>query len=292
MEMSEQEMMEELGVAPKENTSEEKQEAADSASSGNPDSEEKQEAADPASEEGKESKERDAIFASARRKAEESARIKIEEAQKRSDKKVNDIIRSLGIKDPVSGKVAENEEELKAFRRANDKENAAKQLGRLGITEEMIRGIVDAHPDVVRAKELADRIEKEAERADAAEYEKNVLQEIEKISKDNPKIKSFDDVYALPEYGEIYKLSVNNGLSLYEAYTLATHKSAVENAKAAARAQAKHEAGSKGHLKTSGGSTGEGINIPSSELARMKELAPGLSDEEYKKFYMKQKRKD
>ena len=285
--MSEQEVMEALDVSVEEGASGgEEKDVADPSAEVNPEGEEGQEVAEPASDKGE--KDRDAIFASARRRAEEAARGKIAEARRDADKRVSDVISSLGIKNPVTGKIATNEAELREARMASNSTEAAGKLKRLGITEEFLREMIDNHPSVVKAKELSDKLEKEARRADNAEYEANISKEIEKISKENPEIKSFDDIYALPEYEEIYRLSVQKGLSLSEAYRLATYDRHVERARAESRAQAKNEVGSKAHIKTSGGSKGTGKEVPASVLARMKELTPGLSDEEYKNFYFKQ----
>lgn len=285
--MSEQEVMEALDVSLEEGASGgEEKEVAEPSAEVNPEGEEGQEVAEPASDKGE--KGRDAIFASARRRAEEAARGKIAEAKRDADKRVSDVISSLGIKNPVTGKIATNEAELREARMAENSTEAAGKLKRLGISEELLRDMIDNHPSVVKAKELSDKLEKEARRADNAEYEANISKEIEKISKENPEIKTFDDVYALPEYEEIYRLSVQKGLSLSEAYRLATYDRHVERARAESRAQAKNEVGSKAHIKTSGGSKGTGKEVPASVLARMKELTPGLSDEEYKNFYFKQ----
>ncbi len=296
--MSEQEVMEALDVTMSDEgeqsepgtaevtSGEEEEGVADLSGDDTPEGEEGQEVAEPASD--KEIKDRDVIFASARRRAEAAARRKIAEAKRDADKRVSDAISSLGIKNPVTGKIATTEAELREARMASNSTEAAEKLKRIGISEELIKGMIDNHPSVVKAKELSDKLEKESRRADNAEYAARISKEIEKISKENPEIKSFDDVYALPEYEEIYRLSVQKGLSLSEAYRLATYDKHIERARAESRAQAKNEVGSKAHIKTSGGSKGTGKEVPASVLARMKELTPGLSDEEYKNFYFKQ----
>lgn len=287
--MSEQEIMDELGVAPiEEDTGEEEKDVADPSDTEDPEGEEEKDVADPSYDKNSE---HDAIYASARRRAEEAAGKKIKEAEKKASERIKKVIASLGVKNPITGKIAETEEELTEARAAERNSETQSKLKRLGISEDFIKDIISEHPAVKEAEALSAKLKAEQERADNAEYSAQISKEIEKISDMNPNIKTFDDIYALPEYEAIYNYSVKKGLSLSEAYTLATHSKSIENARAAARAQAKNETGSKSHLKTSRGGKGNLGEVPADVLARMKELTPGLSDDKYREFYLKQKGK-
>ena len=143
-----------------------------------------------------------------------------------------------------------------------------------------INDMVNAHPDVIKAREaLALSHQQEAQRY--------VDSEIAKIKEINPDIKSFEDVMALKNFGDIEVLLQKN-YTISDAYKIANFNSILEGSGKKVAQQVRNGIDSKNHLSpTKGAGAGDTVMVPEDIKEQYRVFNPGISDEEILKDYKK-----
>lgn len=195
----------------------------------------------------------------------------------------SEMLKSLELVDPATGKRVETPEEYRDYLSHRDGKRAEEQLRRAGIDPNIIKnaladsGVAKAADDAIAAAGAAEkRANEKAERLSLDEA-------IAEITRLNPEVKTFDDLYALPEYGDIKKL-VGAGYSFGRAYEMAT----VDRAKSAARQASYNAVASKAHLTKTAGAGAEPYSISDKDFNNFRQLHPNATRAEaeaaYKKF--------
>ena len=109
---------------------------------------------------------------------------------------------------------------------------------------------------------------------------------IAEVTRLNPDIRSFDDLFALPEYGDIKKL-VGAGYSFGRAYEMAT----VDRVRQEAKQAAYNAVASKAHMTKTSGSVGDAYTISDRQLENYRQLHPNATRAEavaaFKKYQPK-----
>ena len=109
---------------------------------------------------------------------------------------------------------------------------------------------------------------------------------IAEITRLNPEVKTFDDLFALPEYGDIKKL-VGAGYSFGRAYEMAT----VDRARQGVKQAAYNAVASKAHMTKTSGSVGDAYTISDRQLENYRQLHPNATRAEavaaFKKYQPK-----
>lgn len=143
-----------------------------------------------------------------------------------------------------------------------------------------INDMVNAHPDVIKAREaLALSHQQEAERY--------VSSEIEKIKAIDPDIKSFEDIMALENFGDIEALLQKN-YTISDAYKIANFNTILEQGSKKSAQQVRNDIESKNHLTTTkGANAGSSIFVPEDIKEQYRVFNPGISDDEIARDYKK-----
>lgn len=197
-----------------------------------------------------------------------------------------EMLAALDLTDPATGKKVTTPEEFRAYITHRDAGRTDEQLRRAGVDPDAIREALAGDP-MVKATEDA------IAAAESAEAEANRRAEslsldaaIAEITKLNPEVKSFDDLYALPEYGDIKKL-VGAGYSFGRAYEMAT----VDRVRQGARQAAFNAVASKAHMAKTSGSVGDTYTISDRQFENYRQLHPNATRAEavaaFKKFQPK-----
>jgi len=151
-----------------------------------------------------------------------------------------------------------------------------------GIDPDMVKKLVDEHPDLQAAREF-----KQA--AIRAQEDNFLVNSFDELTKEYPDIKGVADVP--PDVWRKWR-NGSTGLTLNEAYLVVERKN-IETRKVEAAKQATlNNIQSKDHVRGNGkGSEGETVRIPDDVLAQYKALNPGKSMDDYKKHWKKSQNK-
>lgn len=248
-----------------------------------------QDPADPATEVTGQSADERHRQAEARRRAEreENERRIAEDVERRTQKKLDAIIASMGKKNPYTGKIISTQAELEAYNEENGRRKREDELKAAGLSEDTLRQIIDSHPDVKAAKEAAEKMEQARKAYTRAAQEESLKGEIGKISKLDANIKTANDLINHPKYQEIKKLVRENNHTLAEAFEMATEadRHAMEMERTA-QATARAAAG-KNHLVSSrsSGAAGQSVTVPPEVMAGYRAHNPKITAAEAAKKY-------
>lgn len=145
--------------------------------------------------------------------------------------------------------------------------------------EKFVKGLIEKDPMVVKAKKLI-------EEQEASQGERELQEQVNKIMSDDSSIKTLDDIFALPNYKEIYE-KVQKGYSLHDAYVIVNKDKIMLSKAETAKKQVITNLDSKGHLKNATGAGGVEVKIPQDIMDGYKRNLPGWSDEQIKNHYIK-----
>ena len=226
---------------------------------------------------------RNAIFAEMRRQAEAEAKLK---AQSTAAAEVDKIFADMGLRDPYTDKPITTRAEYDAYKAKHNAENITAELGKAGISPDVINSIISSHPAIKEASEAAQAYKTAQEQAQQQSARVRLDEQIKEISALDPAIKTADDLMALPVYDKIRDY-VRRGLSIVEAYKLTNMDKLTDKKTAAAAQSAINKVASKEHL-TSTTSRGKGDNpIPRKQLEMYRLLRPNMTDKEIKADWAK-----
>lgn len=230
-----------------------------------------------------------ARFAAARRKAEAQR----DEAIKNLREEYDNKIRSLGLTNPYTGDIVQTFDDLGNYTaklREEQAREAEERLEEAGLSKDDINGLIESHPDVIKARESEKRLA-ELEKANQEQRNYDIFQkELEKIKAYDSSVKDASDVFS----DEVANL-VNRGYDISDAY-LIVHKDEIMSQKAGYAAQeARNNIASKAHLEKSAPHGTGGIEIPADVYDDFMLLNPNATKESIRKFYerdLKRTRKD
>ena len=261
------------------------QEIAEPAAEG----EKAQEVTEPAAEDAGQPLEERHRQAEARRKAqlEEMEKHIAEQVETRSRSKMDAIIKTMGRKNPYTGKTIETLADLESYTAESEKRKRADELKASGLSEETLRAIINEHPDVKAAKEAAENMERARHAYEQAAQEESLKDELREIGKLDPNIRTAQDLINHAKYPEIKKLVRENKHSLAEAFEIATgdDRRSMQTERAA-QASARAAAG-KNHLvsSNSAGAPAQTVTVPPAVMAGYRAQNPKITPAEAAKKY-------
>ena len=236
--------------------------------------------------------EEDSKFAEARRKAEADKKLAVtqarEEAEKQASQRIFETLKRMNIVDPDDGSVIDSVEKLEAWEKKAYDRKVNASFEQAGIDKDAITALIGQHPDVVRAKEAAERFQAAEKTAKESEAKARLENELSEIRKLDPNIKTFSDLTNHPAYDRIYKRVSENRLSILDAFRLEAQAQLIETAQKQAAQEVMSKASSKAHLAPLEG-RGEGaLSVPRDIMAQYKLFNPNMSEAEITKHYNKQ----
>lgn len=228
-----------------------------------------QEVADPAGgESAAQTPEENARFAAARRAAEDRQR-RIDETYAR---------RFGNLQNPATGKPITSAQD---YMEALEAQEQMQELQDKGIDPAMLNNLILNNPVMKQAQQM---IAAQTER----QVEERLSNDLKAISMIDPEIKTIDDLSRQENFEEILSLVKNNGLSVYQAYQLASANKIAKRQMDAAKQAAVNQARGKSHLDPIGGMQQIGQNlkdIPANEIPVWKEYYPNLTMDQLKQKY-------
>lgn len=244
-------------------------------------------------ERAEQSREERARFAAQRRRAEREAELEQARAEARSAarEEMNELIRSLGIRDPGdAGRRIESVEDLEQYRRDSEARRVTAGLQEGNLRQEDLAAMVARHvaesEPVKRLEQLA-RAEEARQRAAQAEQDRRlVAEQLQQIHAMDDSISTVDDLLKM-ENAEAFGAYVRKGLDFVDAYILANRGRLAERQRAAAEQRAINAQGAKKHLSPPAARGAGAAEVPAEELAIYRALNPGVSDGEIRKHYNK-----
>lgn len=169
-----------------------------------------------------------------------------------------------------------------------EKASHTRALRDIGVDEEnedkfqkLIDNAINKNPDVVKAREIIKKSEEDRRN-------KEMIKEVELIHGLDESISTIDDIAKLENVQDIIDL-VNKGYRLYDAYRLANYDSILSNNSDNAKKQAINDVNSKSHMKTSQGSNGKTVYVPTDVYNMYKRNMPKWTDEQIRAHYAKNK---
>jgi len=231
----------------------------------------------------KQTPEQDRAYAELRRKAEAAERRAIEvEAQHQRGIQIAKKFGQYGVFSDAD--VAEKYGQSHGIHNVAQFEEALRreEYAAKGIDPDMVKKLVDEHPDLQAAREF-----KQA--AIRAQEDNFLVGSFDELTKEYPEIKGVADVP--PDVWRKWK-NGSTGLTLNEAYLVVERKN-IETRKIEAAKQATlNNIQSKDHVRGNGkGVEGDTVRIPDDVLAQYKALNPGKSMDDYKKHWKKSQNK-
>lgn len=269
------------------------QEVAEPAESANTESVKEQEVTEPAGETSESepmSAEERHQQAAARRDAQraESLRQMDEEVNRRAQEKMDEFVARMGKVNPKTGKVITTQAEYDEFEAAQRRRKRESELKKAGIDPATIEEMINDHPDVKGARQAQAAAEASKARYEKLAREEAAREEMRKIRKIDPNIRSVDDLMSHPKYAEIKELVQKNNHSVSEAFDIATKGDRDAQAQARARDSAAATAGSKAHMVSSAGTGtagGEITAVPAEVAALYRRDNPRLTDDQIRAKY-------
>lgn len=221
-----------------------------------------------------------AVYAKARRQAEEKLKAERQrfegEKQAQIDAGINAAIKELGLYDPETKKPITDAAGLKTYRESMAKRRMEQAAGAKGMTTDELKELVELHPDVAAAKAEREQQKIKAEEQARQEAENRLHADIVEIGKINPQIKSFGDLRSLDRFTDIYA-KIQSGISPLDAYRLVYMDQIMQTRTAEAEQRARNGAQGKSHMHRMTGAAEGAAEIPESEVSVYKMLT-GKSD--------------
>lgn len=215
------------------------------------------------------SKEERAKQAKLRREAETKAKIdeaiasERQQTAKEINKAKDDTIAALKIFNPYTKKFITSCAEYDEYQRSVHKAQIDEGLKKVGVDREVFDALIEAHPDVVNARQLTAEAQLEKTRALDSTADTKLKTELEGIQKYNPAIKGKDELLALPNYEDIKRL-VKGGLTISEAYYSVNREEIMEKERKKAAQAAISSINGRAHLQPDGAGRGNGgTTVPS-----------------------------
>lgn len=256
--------------------------AADDTSAG----ENAQEVAEPAAADNAENGPQDTAAQSRAERGKQAAARRAREMDTAKTDAQREMLAALDLTDPATGKKVTTPEEFRAYITHRDAGRTEEQLRRAGVDPDAIREAIAGDPMVKATEDAIAAAENAEAEANRRAESLSLDAAIAEVTRLNPDIRSFDDLYALPEYGDIKKL-VGAGYSFGRAYEMAT----VDRARQGAKQAAYNAVASKAHMTKTSGSVGDAYTISDRQLENYRQLHPNATRAEavaaFKKYQPK-----
>jgi len=181
-----------------------------------------------------------------------------------------------------------------AFQKALTEEASTKQkeeLKELGVDEDLVKKVIEAHPALQEAVQKAKLYEEETQKRVMAQKMQQEIDELnERFSLD---IKTLDDLVKFDRASKMIEFA-KKGLSLADSYSLAYQDEILSKAQKSSHQKALNKLGGKAHLKAEPRATEDDpqVDMDRETLQLYQELNPSWSVEKIKTHYLKNKDKE
>lgn len=234
--------------------------------------------------------EENARFAAARRKAEAERDAAIakakEEAKEENKRAMDEMIRSMGIRNPYTKQPITTKAEMDEYRARVGEEKKSQLLKKSGMTDEEFKRFVQDLPEVKAAQAAREEAEKAAQAAKLEKAKLAIDEQLREITVLDPTIKDLSDLSKMENYEKIYGM-VKKGYSLIDAFKLANYDVLTTRTAEASRQAAINAARGKEHLAKTRQRGAGAVSVPSDIKAEYRELNPGMTDAEIQQHYNK-----
>ncbi len=225
-------------------------------------------------------KQRNGEFAAARRRAESEAASKID-AQ----------IRDMGMQNPYTGKAITNLQELNEYGAQHNKAQttaAETELGKAGLSGDVLNRLISEHPAVKAAQAALLRMDSEREASRGAAVRAEIEGEIKVIAALglDPELKTIEDLPKIKNFEQFREL-VKRGNSITDAYKLVNFDALSRRSADAAAQQTRNSASGKNHLARSDQRGAGALPVPEDVKREFLALNPGAKDAEIAAYYNK-----
>lgn len=224
----------------------------------------------------------DSKYAAARRKAEaETERIRKEYEDK--EQGLNTRVQSMfkGLKNPETGEEIKTVEDYFDALDAQNRIKTRKQIEDAGVDPDLIDKAISSNKEVIEARRILQRTQQN-------EGQRIINEQIQKIGKIDPSIKTLEDIYKKDRFEE-WDAMVRTGVSLENAYKAVYFDELTSGKTAAARQAAINSAKGKSHLEPTGGSAqpSGNIEVPRDVMRTLREMFPDDSADKLRERYIK-----
>lgn len=207
-----------------------------------------------------------------------------EEFQAERERLLDEAVAALKIVDPDTGKMIVNRTQYDEYLGNRQKKMLVESLENSGVDADAAKKLIENHPDVVKARELIAKAQRETTRVQDGEAEQKLETELSEIRKYDPAIKSAADLIALDRYKELRRF-VDAKLSISEAYKAVYHDDIVAKERRAAGQEALNRVNDKRHLQADAQHGDGGATMPEAVKKQFRAAYPKLSDAELQKKY-------
>lgn len=214
--------------------------------------------------------------------------IREEEAQK-TNEAVRHVLQAIGLKNE-DGTLIETMEDFEAHLAQQRSQRVRRELKQGTLTPEALREAVLEAPEVKEVLQQAQTARNAAQaaqrKANQASFAANMQQEIAKIQKLDPSIRSTDDIIRM-DTGTEYARLIRTGLSPSEAFRLANFDAIRDRDRAAAEQAARNAAAGKNHVQGTPTGGRQALRAPEDYKQNMRRFVRGITDEEIERSYRK-----
>lgn len=217
---------------------------------------------------------RNAFFASQRRQQEEA---------QRQQRALDDLVSEMfeGQVNPFTNQPVRTLADYKAYKQQLQED----QLKQAGISNEQLDQIVNSRPEVQQAQQILEQQRIQQQQESLARGQKQLNDEVATIAKLDPSIKTFEDIMALPNFGDINE-RVQKGYTLLDAYKVVNMDRIMSNQKRAIKQQTLNQVASKSHMTTTGqNGAGYDVSVPPEIMAAYREMMPKATTKEIQAHY-------
>lgn len=213
--------------------------------------------------------ETNAAYAEARRKVEETIRLRDARFEQRFK----------GFTNPVTGKAIKTEQDYFDALDAQEELNRRQELQQQGIAPEILDDLIARSPVMKQAQQIIQHSQEQ-------QTQNMINNDVEEIKKIDSSVKSIDDLVTQDNFNDVLD-KIRNGYSLVDAYKIVNYEKLTQQSTQAARQAAINAAKGKDHMTPSSGvtDTSKTLDIPTGELGRWREMFPDASDKELKEKY-------
>lgn len=222
------------------------------------------------------SAEENARYAAIRRRAEEDARRKYDNALNSMNQQVTAMCQ--GVTHPVTGQPITNVHDYLDALAIQQRQANEQELQEKGVDPQLIDRMIASNPVVMQAQQVI-------ERTQMLGAEQQLYNDLAEITKIDPNIKGIQDLSQLPNFPEMLD-RVQRGESLIDAYKVVNFNNYMQHTGDAARQQAINQMRGKSHLaspSTSVAPEGDEVEVPAEIMSSWK--SEGKTEKQIRELY-------
>lgn len=222
------------------------------------------------------SAEENARYAAIRRRAEEEARRKYDNALNGMNQQVAAMCQ--GVTHPITGQPITNVHDYLDALAIQQRQANEQELQEKGVDPQLIDRMIASNPVVMQAQQVIER----TQMANAQQQLQNDMAELARFG-----VKDINELAALPTFPQMLDyVDRNKGASIVDAYKIFNFDTAIQNTEGAARQQAINQMRGKSHLaspSTSVTPEGDDVEVPAEIMKSWK--SEGKTEKQIRELY-------